>query len=540
MKNKTYGKYEIIEYKSCASSSSSLSDATLGSTNQNDDNRPRGGDYALSREDFASTAELGFPKLFHEQRNESETSIVSLPDYQGYPLNFGTCDDDLIHGEDTVYRKVANWVMLQRKFFRQVELPLEDDELEVIDPVDLFHESVLDDYQLITENESERRILLRDFDSHRYHIQSIEEAMQIHDYKFLRKPTPGIEMELTPLINFHLLHKERGSKLTKNKKRRKNSEDSEKSIVEQGEETLNFLGVPRLLENYVILNREGYSVKPDDETDLWLSPLKEDLIIEDQHEEEFALDFISSWFSDVFQSDINTDEVRTLVTLNTDIFEKVTVITVGSDEEDVWVDAPDIPHWLDDEQQELELFNQPSRPLYYYRDRIKGCYRIIGVEDETVVLFSGNDDDTIFYPGDNPYIEPPAQMFQNRKISRPNRKISPTNNNSNNKTLFRRRTSTDRRNDSGIEDVEDSVPDDITIPPLSLSTEEAKILGYNTQQIITKTVTFFKKPREYLVVEYTIVLLATLLIFIGCLLKNENKKLGLWEPIQYEYLDIFW
>ena len=67
----------------------------------------------------------------------------------------------------------------------------------------------------------------------------------------------------------------------------------------------------------------------------------------------------------------------------------------------MWLDAPEIPHWLDDGEEdssgELELFNQPSRPLYYYRDRIKGCYRIIGVEDETVVLFSGNDDDTIFY-----------------------------------------------------------------------------------------------------------------------------------------------
>ena len=31
-----------------------------------------------------------------------------------------------------------------------MEVPIEDDEMEVIDPVDLFHESVLDDYQLIT------------------------------------------------------------------------------------------------------------------------------------------------------------------------------------------------------------------------------------------------------------------------------------------------------------------------------------------------------------------------------------------------------
>ena len=97
-----------------------------------------------------------------------------------------------------------------------------------------------------------------------------------------------------------------------------------------------------------------------------------------EHED---IEFLSSWFSDVYH-DINTDENRTLIT------DKVTVISVSHcSEEEVWVDAPEIPHWLEGEDEdELELFNQPSRPLYYYRDRIKGCYRIIGVEDEMLSL----------------------------------------------------------------------------------------------------------------------------------------------------------
>ena len=222
--------------------------------------------------------------------------------------------------------------------------------------------------------------------------------MLTNDFKFIREPPMKKEMELVPIKDFHLFHK-----LSKKKKKKHDdSSSSSSSYIEKTEESIDFLGVPRLLENYVVLNREGYVVKVDEQKDIWRSPLEENIVDnkKDDDDENDDIEFLSSWFSDVYQ-DILTDDQRTTFTVNTDIFEKVTVISVsqGSDEE-VWEDAPDIPHWLDDEDQDLELFNQPSKPLYYYRDRIKGCYRIIGVEDETVILFSGNDDDTIFYSGE--------------------------------------------------------------------------------------------------------------------------------------------
>ena len=128
--------YDIIEWKSCASSTST------SLTNQIDSNRQHSNSrvYPFSREDGGSSADIVFPALFHERG--TETSIVSLPELDDFE-----CDPLL---EDTVYQKVANWVMMQKKYFRNVEVPIEDDEMEVIDPVDLFHESVLDDYQLIT------------------------------------------------------------------------------------------------------------------------------------------------------------------------------------------------------------------------------------------------------------------------------------------------------------------------------------------------------------------------------------------------------
>lgn len=53
--------------------------------------------------------------------------------------------------EQTVYQKVSNWVVSQRKYFLNNEpVLIEDDEMEVIDPVDLFHESILNQYSLIT------------------------------------------------------------------------------------------------------------------------------------------------------------------------------------------------------------------------------------------------------------------------------------------------------------------------------------------------------------------------------------------------------
>ena len=310
--------------------------------------------------------------------------------------------------------------------------------------------------------------------------------MEADDYKFLRKPKRNIEMELVPLIHFH--HRYIDSKM-KRRRNRKNSVSTKSTIstisstweIEREEETVDFLGVPRLLTNYVILNREGRAIIPDNETDLWLSPLQEDLSSDHssskvEHEE---IEFLSSWFSDVYH-DINTDENRTLIT------DKVTVISVSHcSEEEVWVDAPEIPHWLEgEEQDELELFNQPSRPLYYYRDRIKGCYRIIGVEDEMVVLFSGNDDDTIFYNENDGDFEI-KKTFPEPRVTR--NIFREHNNTERSRHVPRRRrnrsSSVDRKNDSGIEDIDDIIGEEVAVASLSLSDKEAEKLGYKTYQM---------------------------------------------------------
>ena len=53
--------------------------------------------------------------------------------------------------EQSVYQKVSSWVLSQRKYFLNSDPhPIEDDEMEVIDPVDLFHETILDEYFMIT------------------------------------------------------------------------------------------------------------------------------------------------------------------------------------------------------------------------------------------------------------------------------------------------------------------------------------------------------------------------------------------------------
>ena len=374
------------------------------------------------------------------------------------------------------------------------------------------------------ENESERRILLRDFGSHEHHITSIEQAMLIQDYKFLRQPPPGLEMELNRIVDFHRFNKNKFK--NKNRKRRNSGSTISSFNNDVEDDVIDFLGVPRLLENYVILNREGYPVKLNPETDLWLSPLEEELLLDEQNQNDnFDLDFYSSWFSDVYQTDINTDEIRTLITMNTDLLEKATIISVDSEDE-VWVDAPDIPHWLDESYEELELFNQPSRPLYYYRDRIKGCYRIIGVEDETVVLFSGNDDDTIFYPGDSddtdlfttPNVKP-------RKLSKYQRISNMEINELFGEGRPRTSSSSDRKNDSGIEDVDDMISEDVAIVSTALSSHQAKALGYNTQQIISKTVKFLSKRRRDLFVEHLLLLTAGIIVLLAffCNMTNNSQ-----------------
>lgn len=355
-------------------------------------------------------------------------------------------------------------------------------------------------YDLFTllEDDCERRAVFRELKSTHYEIESIEEAMVTDDYKFLRKPKGNIEMELVPLIHFH--HRYIDSKL-KRKRNRKNSVSTKSTIstisstweIEREEETVDFLGVPRLLENYIIFNREGRAIVPDNDTNLWLSPLQEDLSSahsssQVEHED---IEFLSSWFSDVYH-DINTDENRTLIT------DKVTVISVSHcSEEEVWVDAPEIPHWLEGEDEdELELFNQPSRPLYYYRDRIKGCYRIIGVEDEMVVLFSGNDDDTIFYNENDEDFEitktfPEPRVTRNifREHSNVERlRHAP-------RRRRNRSSSVDRKNDSGIEDIDDMIGEEVAVASLSLSNKEAEKLGYKTYQVPSTLNSYTKELR---------------------------------------------
>lgn len=135
--------YDIIDWKSCASSYSHDSIC----------NQKQGG-YSLSRDGIYSTTDIVFPKLFHEDAAESEgSSIITMPDFDDnyLPLNSykGNPPDHL--GEHTVYQKVSNWVLNQRRYFLNTEATsFEDDDIEVIDPVDLFHETVLDEYLLIT------------------------------------------------------------------------------------------------------------------------------------------------------------------------------------------------------------------------------------------------------------------------------------------------------------------------------------------------------------------------------------------------------
>lgn len=378
------------------------------------------------------------------------------------------------------------------------------------------------------EDDCERRAVFRELKSTHYEIESIEEAMETHEYKFLRKPQANIDMELVPLIHFHHRYI-----FSKGRRDRKNSISTKSTLstissqweIEREEETVDFLGVPRLLDNYVIFNREGRAIAPDIDTDLWLSPLQEDLSSEHsskvEHEE---LEFLSSWFSDAYH-DINTDENRTLIT------DKVTVISVSHcSEDEVWMDAPEIPHWLEGEDQdELELFNQPSRPLYYYRDRIKGCYRIIGVEDEMVVLFSGNDDDTIFYNEDDADFEI-TKTFPEPRITR-NIFREPNNDRARRVPKRRRRnrsSSVDRKNDSGIED--DIVGEEVAVASLSLSNEEAAKLGYKTYQFPNTLNHYTKELRmqasESFLDWMLIALLAFIIVmvlFVFCISDIEKK-----------------
>jgi len=563
--------YDIIDWKSCESGSE------LGSSPRNSyDSNGNDPNIVPKASGGSNSDHIVFPTLFYE--DETETSIVTLPDADSECWRSGTHEgvvpDDI--EQLSVYQKVANWVSTQKGFFRKDEdLVIEDDDLAVIDPVDLFQSSVLDEYLLIAEDDQERRAILRDLndvrcdtdslnskslrpthddvdrrqknlsDYHRYDIESVQELMQAHEYKFIREPKGDIELELEQIIEYG--NNEMMQKTTKSRFRKKKISTCSAALDAEGvEEKILFLGVPRLLENYVILNREGYVVKPDQIPDLWLSPFQEDLPNSSAEPDEAnmsELEFLSSWFSDVIRTDDNTMERRQ--TTLTDMLEKLTVITVGSDDE-VWLDAPEIPHWLDEEQEELELFNQPSRPLYYYRDRIKGCYRIIGVEDETVVLFSGNDDDTIFYTEedsfnpimnssderDNDSAEVMMTKLMNGGISydpRPSfvsryRRIY-------NRLRYGIKVDdvNDAKNDSGIdEDIDENACDDLQVSSYSLSNREKEGISALTDSPKRPSFAININPKKESFVECLFVVMGAIIVLITLVLyKNDSPTFQL-------------
>lgn len=542
--------YDIIDWKSCASGSVDDSSAPHH-VNKNDIPAVSSDQGLAQKASGGSNSEIiVFPTLFYED-NESETSIVTLPSFESdcwrsHEETHEGVPDDI--EQLSVYQKVANWVFTQKVFFRkEEEHVIEDDDLEVIDPVDLFHESILDDYLLVTEDDIERRSILRDLNDNRYDIVSVQELMQTHEYKFIREPKGDVELELEQIVEYSEPKTEEKSKKGKTRKKsRKRRVSACGSLDAEGlEENILFLGVPRLLENYVILNREGYKVNLDDIPDLWLSPFEENLnenngADEDNHSE---LEFLSSWFSDVYQTDIITTDRRP--TLMTDMFEKLTVITVGSDDDEVWLDAPEIPHWLDEEPEELELFNQPSRPLYYYRDRIKGCYRIIGVEDEQVVLFSGNDDDTIFYADENSFNPTTGPMNTINELDTPPKDDRMTGHIrppiphdpgpgivSKYRRIYNRLRygkvdkddTNDTKHDSGIdEDIDENACEDMALSPFSLSTSERASFCDVVSSV--KRPSFSINPKKESFVEILFVVMGAVIVLITLVLYDGNSPL---------------
>ena len=148
--------YDIIDWQSCGTSS--LSSAEEAEDEEEEDDIDF--DYRPYTEDY-STTDIVFPTLFHE-RHATTTSIDTIPELEQSdecgPLSY--LDANLPQDvEQSVYHKVAHWVLTQRRFFQKSDIDLvDDDDIEVIDPVDLFHESVLDQYHLLTGNTS--RLLL--------------------------------------------------------------------------------------------------------------------------------------------------------------------------------------------------------------------------------------------------------------------------------------------------------------------------------------------------------------------------------------------
>ena len=453
--------------------------------------------------DAVSASEPEFPKLFHRVNDSLSSDSLSVIQ-QPHRLQCGPLDADWVENAEeiesqSVYRKVANWVFSQRNYFAKIDMT--EDDIEVIDPIDLFHDSLLDEFLLVTRSSSEKRVLLREFTRHYYNMLSVAEALRRYEYDFLRKPVENASFEMIDFV----------------------ADDFVCSEMEQP-----YLGIETVLQDYIVIDRDGSEIETDTNWNIEAfendsaTTEGEQVDIKDYKTNE--TDILSLRCSEVLPPTRYSDDCSS-VTCPTDAFEITTTVVADNvsesveNETDIWEDAKAIPHWLDHEIEE-HLFSQPHRPLYYYRDRIKGCYRIIGVEDETVVLFSGNDDDSIFYGAEGGEINRTDVSILRRSNS--TLLMNSSNNlgkralfsSSNSKELQQRSKDgpVEKKTDSGIEDAEDCSLDD-TVSETSLSAKECRELGRVTKVIRSresKTVKFQLDNPERTFLEYCFVVLATL------------------------------
>ena len=468
--------------------------------------------------DAVSTSEPEFPKLFHQRDDSSTSESLSLiqqptsmrhdPLYADWLVNDNKSNTEV----QNMYRKVANWVFSQQRFLHNTASDGDDDddddpsdvdndydcdcdlgdchevddatggifmdEMEMIDPIDLFDDYLLHDFLLLTRSSSEKRILLREFSHYTYNMLTVKEAMKSCDEcHYLKKPDQLACFEMSEIA-------------------------SEEDTV-QVEKEQPFLTVETVLEDYACYDQEGAEIAMADSS-LGIddavsssdegSSIKEEDDTENKDMRSNELEIVSYHYSDVEPQNLNSDDC-TSVTYPTDAFDISTALVADiisqsdENESDVWEDAKGIPHWLDFETED-HLFTQPHRPFYYYRDRIKGCYRIIGVEDETVVLFSGNDDDSIFYGCDtgDRNVRDISALRRSHSLGLLNSSLHKSND-----AFLSKPTAisqgnaarSERRNDSGIEDVEDSIVDE-TLIETALSAKECHEMGRVTKVIRTK------------------------------------------------------
>ena len=460
--------------------------------------------------DAVSTSEPEFPKLFHHRADSATSESISLiQQLQNDPLY---AVDNINHSDvENVYRKVANWVFSQQRYLQKAD-QFDDDEMEVIDPIDLFHDSLLDDFLLLTRSSSEKRILLREFSSYSYNMLTVKEATRTYECYFLKKPIKEALVEMTEIAYD-------GKEV---------EEDVEKS----------FVAVETILQEYAIYDRESVEIVIDEDyldfdNSAHSSDEEKSIVgdscMEDKEQRSNELEIVSYHCSDVIQRNHNSDDCTSL-TYPTDVFEITTAFVAemnsenDENESDIWEDAKAIPHWLDFENED-HLFNQPHRPFYYYRDRIKGCYRIIGVEDETVVLFSGNDDDSIFYGCENEErnMTDISALRRSHSLGLLNPSCNKSRESFMSKTVtinLNHVTHSEKRNDSGIEDAEDLILDE-TVVESTLSAKECNDLGRVTKFIRgkeQKTVKFKLENASSSFVDYLFLVLAIIVLILSIIL----------------------